>query len=99
MQFEGRGIFGYDNLLKEYVYAWTDSMGTGIMTGTGHYDAAKKELVYITDNAPDPLSGKLVKMKSVSRDIGPDGHEFEMFSQGPDGSWWKTMEMTYTPAK
>lgn len=98
MPFEGRSLFGYDNFQKKYVYTWADSMGTAIMTGSGNFDPTGKVLTMISENAPDMMTGKYTKMKSVSRDLGPDEHQFEMYSQNPDGSWWKTMEMIYRRA-
>ncbi len=35
MPFEGLGISGYDNLNKQFVGMWVDSLGTGIMASTG----------------------------------------------------------------
>ena len=48
MPFEGMGIVGYDNLLKKFVSVWIDNMGTGLMPGTGTYDAATKTYTYTT---------------------------------------------------
>jgi hypothetical protein len=96
--FEGRMLMGYDNLQKKYVSTWADSMGTGIMTSSGNYDATGKVLTLISTNAADPMTGGFTKMKMVAHDISPDETHLEMFSVGPDGGWWKTMEMVYTRA-
>lgn len=38
--FEGRGFVGFDNLTKEYVSTWIDSMSTAVMISRGTFDAA-----------------------------------------------------------
>ena len=42
--FEGKGVMGYDNIMKKFQGVWYDSIGTGIMTSTSTYDPAKKLL-------------------------------------------------------
>ena len=96
--FEGRNFFGFDNLQQKYVYAWMDSMQTGIITGAGTYDRAGKTLTMISENAPNPIDGVFVKMKSVSTDVSDDERRSEMFSELPDGSWFKSMEFVYRRA-
>lgn len=39
--FEGLGITGYNNIKETYETVWLDSMGTGMMHGTGTYDREK----------------------------------------------------------
>src|SRR5262249_2494543 len=43
-KFEGTGIYGYDNLRKEYRSVWYDNMATGIMVASGKYDASTKTM-------------------------------------------------------
>ena len=97
--FRGLGLTGYDNMKKEYVFVWLDNMSTGVMTGTGTYDPAKKEITF-KGESPDPLSGQLHKpWRAVTRIVSNDKHVFEMHVAGPDGKEFKEMEITYTRAK
>lgn len=97
--YEGMGTTGYDNGKKKYVGTWFDSMGTGIMSYEGDYDAQKKELVchgsYI-----DPVMGTETKARLVTRFLSDDQHVFEFWGPAPgadkDVKW---MEITYTRAK
>ena len=98
MPFEGIGTTAYDNHLKKYLFSWIDNMGTGIMTGEGSYDAEKKAWTYHTQMV-DPMTGKLVKARSVERILGPDNWVMESYAAGPDGKEYKNMEITYTRKK
>src|SRR5262249_47494674 len=42
--FEGMGLNGYDNVKGEYTAMWTDNMMTGMMLGSGSYDAPSKTI-------------------------------------------------------
>lgn len=94
MPFEGLGYFGHDNIKKEYVGTWTDTMGTGMMFSTGKYDPATKAFTMYGEFA-EP-TGKTVKARDVIRIVSKDKHTMEMFVPGPDGKEFKTMEIVYT---
>lgn len=96
--FEGRGITGYDNLKKKYVSLWFDSMGTGLMTGEGTYDAASKTFHYLSTGS-DPMTGTTKTVRLVDKILGPDSFINEMYDTGPDGKEFKSMEITYTRKK
>jgi hypothetical protein len=99
MPFSGQGLCGYDNMKKKYFSTWIDNMGTGLMMSEGTYDAATKTYTFEGEN-PDPMTGKMEKMKSVEKVTSPDAWTVEMFKPTPDGKgWWKTMELTYTRQK
>ena len=43
-KFDGLGFIGYDNLKKQYVSFWLDSMSTGVSHATGKYDPTTKTI-------------------------------------------------------
>src|SRR3990172_9337774 len=95
MPFHGMGIAGYDNVLKKYVTSWIDNMGTGIMLFTGTADGSGKTFNYTGEYA-DPMTGKMTKMRSVSRVVDDKTFVFEMYGPGEDGKEMKMMEITHT---
>jgi hypothetical protein len=98
MDFEGLGIFGYDNGTKKHVFAWVDNMGTMIMTAEGTADATGKVVTYLS-KFPDPMTGGTAELKTVATDTGADSHKVEMFMKQPDGTWFRNMEILGTRQK
>lgn len=97
--YEGLGTMGYDNGKQKYVGTWFDSMGTGIMSYEGDYDAKTKELV-CRGSYVDPLMKTESKVRLVTRFVSDDQHTFEFWGPNPaTGQEVKWMEMTYTRAK
>lgn len=96
--FQGRGTTGYDNIKEKYVTSWVDSMSTGIMACEGSFDPATKTFNYV-GQSPDPLSGRYVPMRFVEKIEDGDHWTLEMFVPGPDGTEYKSMEITYKRAK
>ncbi len=92
MPFEGRGTDAYDNVAKQYVSTWIDSMSTGIMYSTGTCDDAGKSCTQ-SGSYWDPMTGKQSTMRSVI--TWPDDNSFkmEMFGKGPNGEEMKMAEM------
>lgn len=93
-EFEGMGIIGYDNSKKEYTYVWIDTMGTGMMTATGTYDAAAKTL---TENGSytDPMTGQDKSFRGVTTFLDKDSYTYELYTAGPDGKEFRMMEIVY----
>lgn len=99
MPFEGRGLDGYDNLAKTYKSVWVDNMSTWPMISTGTASADGKTLSMIGES-PDPTSGKMINMRSVTTRTSADGWTMEMYMTDPaSGQEFKTMEMVATRAK
>ena len=98
MPFEGRGYTGFDNIRNRYFGTWMDSMSTGMMTTTGVAEEGGKVWKF-TGTMDDPLSGKAQPVEEVVRLEGPDKHVMEMWSPGPDGKMFKSMEIVYTRKK
>lgn len=96
--FTGEGTLGYDNLKKKYVSTWIDNMGTGIGYVEGTYDAASKTFTFAGD-VPDMIQNKYSKMRMVDKTTDADHWTAQMFSTGPDGKEFQSMEIVYTRAK
>lgn len=97
--FEGFAIEGYDNVKKQYVSMWIDSLSTGIFVSYGTPDETGKEVTYI-GKMDDPMTGvkdKVIKM--VGREVSDDEAVFVMYDKAPDGTEYKHMEMKYTRRK
>lgn len=94
MPFEGLGYWGYDNVKKQYVSTWMDSMSTGMMLSTGSYDAGTKTFT-LTGSFTDPM-GAEQKAREIIKVVSADKHVFEMWGAGPDGKDFKMMEIVYT---
>ena len=93
MSFEGIGLTAYDRMKGEYQTIWIDNMGTGILWATGK--ETNGEFVY-KGTAPDMMTGKYVSSRTVERMVNDDTILYEMYSPGPDGKEFKSMEITYT---
>lgn len=95
MSFQGLGYFGYDNIKKQYVGTWMDSMGTGIMVSYGTYDPATKTFTSFGEYQDPTANGATVKEKQVAKIIDKDHMTYEMYRLQPDGKEMKEGEITY----
>lgn len=95
MPFEGMSMLAFDNAKKVFISSWIDNMGTGVMTLEGPWDAEKKSIV-LKGKMIDPVTGKELDVREVFHILGPDKQTMEMYISGPEGSDFKTMEITYT---
>ncbi len=96
--FTGVGFVGYDNALKKYQSVWMDTAGTGVSTMTGAYDKTGKVLTMF-GAMPDPMTGKMARMKETVTHVDADHHKLEVWNAGPDGKLMKSLEITYTRKK
>ena len=97
--FEGMGIVGYDTIRGEYTSTWLDNMATGIMVGSGQYDAATN-----TFNENSTMSCPLTmekhrSMRSVIQSVDADHVTREMYMKDKDGKEFKMMELHYERVK
>ena len=95
MKFQGLGYTGYDNLKKKYVGTWMDTMGTMVMMMVGSADPSGKVFT-MTGSMDDAMTGKPMKLRSVTRIVDANKHVMEMFAPDPSGKEFKTMEIVYT---
>ena len=97
--FEGRGIYGYDNLRQEFTGLWLDNMATGIMVSAAKYDAATKTLT--EEGAMScPITNEAHRWyKAVTTIVDADNYTYESYMKDPEGKEFKGMIITYTRAK
>lgn len=94
-QFTGMGIDGYDNVLGKHVGTWIDSAGTMIMQFLGECAEGGK-VTNSRSDFTDPMTGQKTTMKGRVTMVDPNKFLYESWSQGPDGEFFKSMEITYT---
>jgi hypothetical protein len=94
--FNGLGIYGYDNLTKQFVASWIDNAATSIMHGTGELSADGKTLTWKYQGTC-PLTKKPIVMREVDTIIDANTKKMEMFGPYPKtGEEFKMMEIVLT---
>jgi|GEM_PF-889858 len=93
--FKGESMMGYDNVKKQYVSTWVDSMSTGIWMEYGQWDDRENGFVMYSDFV-DPMTRQPSRAKSVHKFMGRDKMVSEMYKQDRSGQWFKELELTYT---
>jgi len=97
MPFSGIGYTCYDNIKKQYVGTWMDSISTSTMMSTGNMTGDKT--YEFTSSMDDPLSGKTMPLKQKVTVVDDDHYVMEMWGAAPDGKTMKMMEITYSRKK
>lgn len=94
--FNGLGIYGFDNVSKQFVSSWVDNMGTGIMQGVGEASADGKVITWkYTANCP--ITKKPTIMREIETITGPNSKTLEMWSIDPkSGKEYKSMFIELT---
>lgn len=98
MPFEGLGFTGYDNVKKRYWSTWIDNMSTAMMTSSGNAAADGKSWDF-DGTMSDPMTGGETALKTKVTVQDADHHKMEMWSPGPDGKMFKSMEIAYSRKK
>jgi hypothetical protein len=98
MPFQGQSTVAYDNAKKQFVLAWIDNMGSGIIMMTGQYDAATKTM-HFKGTQTDPTTGKDANIRQEQKFIDDDNYVLTMYGDGPDGKEMKFMEGTFKRMK
>jgi hypothetical protein len=94
--FSGLGLYGYDNVSKQFQSTWIDNMGTTMMQGTGSLSADGKVLTWSL-NYHCPITKKPAVMREVDTWIDANTFKLEMFSTFPKtGEEFKSMEIVFT---
>jgi hypothetical protein len=89
--FEGVQTIGYDNLQKKYAILWIDNTSTAFYPTMGVFDAATKTM---TEEGlwPDPMSGGKVRVRNITKWLGPDEFTYESYMGLPNGKEFKSLE-------
>jgi Protein of unknown function (DUF1579) len=98
MSFTGIGYTGYDNVKKQYVGTWMDSMTTSMMVSTGAAGSDPNTFEF-TSSMDDPSSGKTMQLKEKVTVVDANHHSMEMWMPSPDGNMFKMMQIDYTRKK
>jgi hypothetical protein len=94
--FHGRGITGFNNVTKQWEATWFDDAGTALQFYVGK--ANGKGGREYTSTYHDPVSGRAVPVRSVSRSADRDHHTFESYMTTPEGKEMRVMVVEYTRA-
>ena len=97
MEMEGMAISGYCNHRKMHFSRWIDNMSTGPADEWGTCSTDGK-VITTTGDMYDPMTGTMMKTKSVATMIDDNKRTFVMYSMH-DGKEFKMMELTYTRKK
>jgi len=95
MPFEGVSIEGYDNSREKYIAIWFDNMGTSITYSEGTFDKENNLLVY-EGYMTDPMTKERAWFRQTVKEVDKNRYDFEMYMKSPDGSEFKSMEITFT---
>ncbi len=95
MPFEGRSVFGYDNLTKTYFTFWFDNTMTGVMRYEGTPGGDGRTIHYTVD-APDVMAGQYKKARAVDTMIDHDHSVFTMYDTTADGHEFVSMQINAT---
>ena len=98
MPFEGMELLGYDMKKKEYQSVWIDNMGTMMSISSGGTADPAGKVFTITSTFDDPVSGKPVPYKMVTKVVDNNSHVFSMIGSN-NGKDYTQMEITYTRVK
>lgn len=95
MPFEGMELLAFDMKKQQFMNVWIDNMGTTLSVGSGDKPDASGKVFTITSSFDDPVSGKTVPFKLVTKIIDPNSSTFTMIGT-KDGKDHTEMEIAYT---
>jgi Protein of unknown function (DUF1579) len=95
--FQGHGVDGFDQVKKEYIGYWFDSMTSFPIVLSGNYDADGKVLTMV-GTMPGPAESAQ-KYRSTTEMNGPDQMTFKMYMGAPGGKENLAFTVTYTRRK
>ena len=92
--FTGMGILGFDNLAKQYISTWVDTMSTSVSQSLGNLDKTGKNIAFHGE-MPDLVSGKILATRSELQIVNKDTNIYKMFTEGSNGKEMKVLEIIY----
>jgi hypothetical protein len=94
MEFEGRGLTGYDITTHLVTSIWMDTMGTVMVVMTGIYEKPGEPMELFGEMV-DPGSGLIIKVRTVTTFIDDDTHTMDYYMTVAGGEETKAMELSY----
>lgn len=94
-KYQGLGALGYDSIRKVYISVWLDTTSTSIHAAIGSGDALGNVFT-LEGLCQDPVTGKPVKCRSITRIINRKKYTFELFKGGSVGGVFRGLDITYT---
>ncbi len=94
--FTGRLLLGFDQVDKEWVAVWIDSMSTYVSVSRG---PEVDGVITFKTNDPDWTTGKKKPAEMVMKWTSDDQYVLTFQEKGEDGAMRTTMEFTYTRQK
>jgi hypothetical protein len=97
--FIGKGIYGYDNMKKEYTSIWFDNMATGIMVSAGQYDGETNRLKE-EGSMSCPITNETNRWyRAITTFVDADHYTYETYMKDKDGKEFMAMQISYTRVK
>jgi hypothetical protein len=96
--FKGLGYIGYNTIDKRYENVWLENHATWITMGSGTWDAAKKALVFTSDEL-DPRNGQRRKTRTIVDLSNPNRQTYEGYTTTSDGKEFKCFDGTFEKKK
>ncbi len=94
--FEGRGIYGYDNIREEFTGIWFDNMATGMMISSAKYNSMAKTLTE-EGSMSCPITNEAHRWyRAVTTFTDADHYKYESYMKDKDGNEFKGMMINYT---
>jgi Protein of unknown function (DUF1579) len=92
--FEGIGLFGFDNGRRRFETLWLDSLNTSVARSTGTFDP-ENQIYSFEGEVYDPLVGRDKSTKTTIRFLSPDRYLLTMFDHNPVYGDYKSLEIEY----
>lgn len=96
-RFEGRGYWGFNTIDQRFEGFWIDTASTFFQLERGQVDPSGKVWTMIGEMT-NPGTGEPMRKRSVITLKDANHHSIEMFFEGPNGSWNKSMQIEYSRA-
>ena len=95
--FAGLGLLGYDNVKKQHISMWCDTMNTALTVNYGTCDDSGKVFTHVA-TYDDPMTGQPKTSKWVTKVINDNKYVFTIHNVGKDGKEHQELEVTYVRA-
>jgi hypothetical protein len=90
VQYQGRGLYGYDPLKKKHVGVWVDNMTPGLTLLEGDLESGGKKRTMIAKGA-DPTTGQVGSYSEVTEWQDDDTRVLRMSAPGTAGQPFMTL--------